>query len=434
MFSRQCILLIFLVGFYVIFSTANDWPEYRGAGRIGVWDEPRVVNQLDGETLKLKWSVPIGPGYSGPTVQGDRVFAMDRVDTNERVVCLDRETGETLWVHAYAASYEGVGFPLGPRASVTIEEGLAWSMGAMGHLFCLDVLTGRVVWEVNGLEAYSIDMPNWGIAGSPLVAGDLVIVQMGGREGACVVAFDKATGMEAWRAFDDKASYVSPRMITQAGQPILVVWTADRIAGMSAQTGEVYWEHETPPERWPINTVGPALNDSGELMFLTTIGEGSRLLRLSQDELAVEELWARKGVSESKTDALQSMISPPLFFGGYIYGVDSYGQLRCLDPETGDRIWESAGEAVREGVWSTVFMVQNHSRTWMFTEEGNLIIAELSPEGYQEISRANVIKPTTFLKRRSTEVAWSHPAFAGTEVFVRNDETLVCVDLVAPES
>ncbi|MEM9481755.1 MAG: PQQ-binding-like beta-propeller repeat protein [Verrucomicrobiota bacterium] len=413
---------------------ASDWPEFRGTGRMGVWTEKNVVEKFSNAELKPKWSAPIGPGYSGPTVKGSRVFVMDRTEDEERVVCLDRETGEQLWVHAYPCDYKEVGFSLGPRSSVTIEGDLAWALGTMGHLHCLDATTGEVLWQKDGGKEYSIDMPIWGIAGSPLVEGGHVIVQLGGAAGACIVAFDKLTGEEVWRAFDDRASYVSPVMIEQAGKRVLVVWTAERIAGMDAATGKVFWEHPTPPDRWPINVSGPALDETGERMFLTTIGEGSRLLRLHKDELKVEELWARRGVSERKTDALQSMISPPFIRGDFIYGVDSYGQLRCLKVSNGDRVWESVDEAMPEGIWATLFMVQNGDRTWIFTEEGNLIIAELNPEGYREISRTKIIEPTTFLRRRNTNVVWSQPAFAGTQIFARNDKELVCVDVGSPGS
>ncbi|MEM8955886.1 MAG: PQQ-binding-like beta-propeller repeat protein [Verrucomicrobiota bacterium] len=429
----KTLLASFAIGAFAssVLHATNDWPGYRGADRTGTWNQENVLEQFPQPELPAKWRAPIGAGYSGPTVAGDRVFVMDRPEEKEeeRILCFDRKTGEQRWVHTYPCSYEEVGYSHGPRASVTIDNDRAYAIGTMGHLHCLDTTTGEVLWDVDCEEVYSIDLPLWGIAGSPLVEGDLVIVQIGGADGACIVAFDKNTGDEAWRALDDKASYVSPMMIEQAGKRILIAWTGARIAAMDAASGEIHWEMETPPKRWPINISAPVLDESGERMFLTTIQEGSRLLKLDTDELAMEQLWARSGVSEQNTDALQCMISPPLFLGDYVYGFDSKGELRCLDAATGDRIWESIGEAVRDGIWSTVFMVQNGDRTWMFTEEGNLVIAELSPEGYTEISRTKIIEPSTFLRRRSVDVAWSHPAFAGTEVFARNDRELVCVDV-----
>ena len=432
-FNDWCVMKIW-IGLAVFVASgsitpAAEWGEFRGPERAGVWEQAGVVGSFEGEVLKPLWKTPIGAGYSGPTVAGGRVYVMDLVGDEERIVCLDAESGKELWAHAYECRYVDIGYPLGPRASVTVDGGRAYSLGAMGDFRCLDAESGKVVWEKDFAETYDVDLPVWGITCSPLVESGVVVMQIGaGRDGACVVGLEKKSGEEVWRAFDDKAGYVSPMVIEQAGKRVTVVWTGFRITGMDAATGKIYWEVAAKPNRMPINVPGPALDEKGELLFLSTFYDGSRMLKLSQDEVAAEEAWYRKGVSEKKTDALHCMISPPFVRGGHVYGVDSYGQLRCLDGGNGDRIWENI-EVVREGRWSTVFMVQNGERTWMFTEEGDLIIAELSPAGYKEIDRARLIEPTTFLKARSAEVVWSQPAFAGKRVYARNDRELVCVDL-----
>lgn len=421
-------------------ATASDWAEFRGPERSGIWQAEGLLENFEGlpQTLPRVWSSPVGAGYSGPTVAGDSVFVLDRGEPGsreqvERVVCIDRETGEQRWVHSYPAIYDQVGYGLGPRSSVTVQDGRAFSLGTMGHLHCLDTENGEVAWAKNLTEEYQVDMPIWGLTNSPLVVDDLVILQAAaGPEGACVVAFDRETGEEKWRAFPDKASYVSPILIEQAGKQVVVAWTGERIAGMNAADGSVHWEIPTKPNKMPINVPGPALNADGTLMFLAVFYDGSRVIELSQTELAAKELWHRQGMNERNTDALHSMISPPLFHDGYIYGIDSYGQMRCLDPKTGDRLWENI-EAVPQGRWGTGFMVQNGERTWMLTERGELVIAELSPDGYDEIDRAKLIEPTSELKQREEgTVLWSHPAFAGTRIFARNDRELICVDLAAP--
>jgi hypothetical protein len=157
--------------------------------------------------------------------------------------------------------------------------------------------------------------------------------------------------------------------------------------------------------------------------------DGSLLLRLSQDEPAVTKVWQRVGESEKRTDALHSIIATPHLEGDYIYGVDSYGELRCLNLDTGDRVWESL-EAVPKARWATIHFVKNHDNVWMFNEKGELIIAELSPEGFKEKSRTFLIEPTRDqLPSRRGGVAWSHPAFADRHVFARNDKELVCASL-----
>lgn len=431
---QTAISTLFLLASNIIPSQAADWPEFRGPDRKGIWSQDGIVESFEGlsDPLPRVWSTPVGAGYSGPTVAGDFVYLMDRPigKEAERIVCVDRKTGNPAWVHTYQSIYRDVGYAYGPRGSVTIHGEKTYALGMMGHLHCLDATTGKVLWRHELSEKYSLDMPIWGLATSPLVEGDILVVEVSApKDGACIVGFDKDTGEEKWRAFQDKGAYASPIMIEQAGKRVLVCWTGERIAGMNAATGEIYWEVPTPPTKMPINVPGPAVNEDATRMFLSVFYDGSRLIELGQDSITARNLWHRQGINERKTDALHCMISPPFMHRGYIYGIDSYGQMRCLDPKTGDRIWEDL-TAVPQGRWGTGFMVQNGDITWMLTERGNLVIARLTPDGYREIGRAHLIDPTTELKQRPEgTVLWSHPAFAGTQIFARNDRELICVEL-----
>jgi outer membrane protein assembly factor BamB len=417
-------------------AQADDWPEFQGAGRQNIWNETGLRASFGPNDLSRVWSAPVGPGYSGPTVAGAGVYLMDRPDRErERVACFDRATGKPLWEHAYECRYEKIGYDHGPRAGVTIADGRAYSLGTMGNLHCLDAKTGAVIWAKNLATDYKIDMPIWGLTSSPLVEGDTVIVQAAApADGACIVAFEKMTGKEKWRAFNDKAGYVSPIMIEQAGQRVLVAWTAQRIAGLDAATGRVYWEVPTKPTKMPINVPGPALSEDGSRLFLSVFYDGAKMLRLDREKPGAELLWARAGINERTTDALHAMISPPFVRDGHIYGIDSYGQMRCLAAETGERIWED-GRAVPNGRWATVFMVrqgQKSERVWMVTELGELILAKLTPAGYEEISRAKLLDPATPLPQRPNgAVNWAPPAFADQSVYLKNDRELIRVSLAA---
>jgi len=163
-------------------------------------------------------------------------------------------------------------------------------------------------------------------------------------------------------------------------------------------------------------------------VFFTAFYDGSLLLRLVPDELRVEEIWRRRGGSELRTDALHSIISTPVIIDQHIYGVDSYGELRCLELMTGDRVWEDL-TAVPKERWSTIHFVQNGDRTWMFNERGELLIGTLTPEGFREIARCQVIEPTIDQLNRRGGVCWSHPAFAHGHIFARNGKEIVCADL-----
>lgn len=428
-------------------ASADDWAEWRGAGRDGDWTESGLLKQFPSEQLEKTWTAKIGAGYSGPTVADGRVYVTDRLTDPkqvERVHCFDAADGKPLWTHTYDCEYENVGYKAGPRASVSIDRGKAFALGAMGNLLCLDAVTGDVTWHKDLNVEYKLQpqgekdrprMPIWGVAGSPLIYKDLVIIHLGGRDGACVVAFDLQTGAERWRALDDRAQYSSPILVKQAKQDVCVVWTGDNVVGLDPGSGKVHWRIPMKPRNMPIGIATPIVHkdaENGDRVFVTSFYDGSLMIQLSKDELKATDLWRSCGASERDTEALHSIISTPVWLGDYIYGVDSYGELRCLDAETGDRVWEDL-TATPKSRWSTIHFVQNGATTWMFNERGQLIISQLSPEGFNEISRANLLEPTKEQLARRGGVCWSHPAFADKKVFARNDNELVCASLAGAE-
>ncbi|MFO0896186.1 MAG: PQQ-binding-like beta-propeller repeat protein [Pirellulales bacterium] len=410
-------------------ARADDWPQWRGPQRDGRWREAGVVERFSAPRLEPKWRAKVGSGYSSPSVAEGRVFVTDRLiepKQVERVHCFEEETGKPLWSHEYDCVYVGVGYGAGPRAAVSVDQGRAYVLGTMGHLKCFDAATGGVHWERDLNADYQIRMPIWGISASPLVYEDLVIVQIGGASGACLVALDKHSGSERWRALDDQASYSAPIIIRQAGQPVLVALTGENVVGLDPKTGEIHWRQPFPPNKMVIGAATPVVD--GERLFVTSFYEGSLMLTVSRDKIEALEQWRRAGQDENNTDALHSIISTPVLRGGFVYGVDSYGELRCLDARNGDRIWENL-TATPKARWSTIHFVQHGTEDWLFNERGELIIARLTPQGYQELSRTKIIEPTRGQLDQRGGVCWSHPAFANRCVFVRNDEELVCVDL-----
>ncbi len=405
---------------------AEDWPQWRGVNRDGVWRETGIVQNLD--NLQVRWRTEVANGYCSPTVARGRVYITDRLknpDQVERIHCFDAADGSEIWSHSYECRYGKLSYPDGPRASVTIDEGRAYSLGSMGHLFCLDAAKGDVLWEKDLKSEYDIKMPIWGIAAAPLVENGLLILHIGGKN-ACLIALDKLTGAEKWRALDDRASYSAPIIIEQAGQRVLVCWTGDSVSGLDPTTGKLHWRHPFTPRKMVLNIATPVFENG--YLFVSGFYDGSLLLEVKPHSLAVKSLWRRIGKSEKDTDSLHCCISTPIIEGDYIYGVDSHGELRCLDLKTGDRIWENL-DAVPIDRWSNIHMVRNEDKIWMFNERGELIISKLSPEGFQEISRAKIIEPTEGQLKRRGGVCWSHPAFADKNIYVRNDRELICVDL-----
>jgi outer membrane protein assembly factor BamB len=407
----------------------THWPDWRGSGRSAVWNEPGVMDEFPSDSLPAKWSVPIGSGYSGPTVAEGRVYVSDRREKpaeSEGIICLDERTGDKIWEFRYDCAYSGVGYPAGPRASVVIHEGKAYCLGTMGHLHCLDARTGKLVWARDMGKEYEIRMPIWGIAATPLIFGDMIYLQISGSGNACVVALDKNTGREIWRALDDVAAYSAPVIIQKGESKVLVVWSENFLSGLDPGNGKIYWKIARKL-RMGMGIATPVLYK--DHIFVSSFYDGSMLVKLGDDYRSAEIVWSRSGESERKTDALHCVMNTPVIMDNHIYGVDSYGELRCLDFFSGDRIWESLAP-VKKDRWANIHFIQNGDKTWMFNEHGELLITELSPQGYREISRAKIIEPTTSQLPRG--VTWSHPAFANKHVFVRNDFEIRCIDLSRP--
>lgn len=410
---------------------ADDWPQWRGPQRDGVWRETGLVDRFESAELPLLWRAPLSGGYSGPTVAEGRVLVTDRVDEPreiERVHAFAAGDGKLLWQFEYPADYGPVSYKAGPRASVTVHRGRAYVLGSAGHLHCLDAATGKVLWKKIPGEDLTLEVPTWGIAAAPLVEGHLLVVQIGAKPGGCVTAFDARTGEVRWQALDDEASYAAPVAIDQAGRRVIVCWTGLRLTGLDAGDGSLLWEYPWPPERWVIGIATPVVWK--DRLLISSFYEGALLARLDAQRPAIHKLWHRRGQNELNTDALQCLLSTPILDDEAIYGFDAYGQFRCLDAATGDRLWENTTvcEPVR---WGMAHMVRQGDRTWLFNDRGELIIARLARTGYEEISRAKLIAPTRKQLARRDGVTWSHPAFAGRCVFARNDEEIVCANLAA---
>jgi outer membrane protein assembly factor BamB len=426
-FNKSILILTGLLLFIPVAS--QEWPDWRGINRDGAWKESGIIKLFKSKNIPLKWSIPCGSGYSGPTVSGGKVYLTDRIEKpeeQERVLCVDASTGRIIWTHSYSCTYGNLSYPDGPRASVAISNGKAYSLGTTGQLFCFDALTGSVLWQHDLDQEYQIKMPTWGIAATPLIFENKIILQAGGSNGSSVLALDKNSGKEIWHALNDKISYSAPILIRQAGKPVVVVWTAENLNGIDANTGRIYWKIPFPV-RMGMAIATPV--QYKDYLFVSCFFNGSLLVKIDRQATTAEKVWSRAGESEYNTDALHCVISTPLIKDEYIYGTDSYGELRCLRLDNGDRLWENSS-AVNRNRWANIHFIDQGQRTWMFNEHGELIISELSPKGVTILSRAKLIEPTTGqLNRNGTGVTWSHPAFANRHVFARNDNRLVCAFL-----
>ena len=415
---------------------AEDWPEWRGAGRRGVWNETGILERFPDEGLTFTWRVPIRGGYGGPAVANGRVFVTDfergeATRGTERALALDEKTGKILWTHRWPVDYSGLMDPyaIGPRATPTVDGDRVYVLGAMGALICLDAKSGEVIWKKDYVKDYGTTVPVWGMVGAPLVEGRLLIALVGGEPDAKVVAFDKMTGSEVWRALssDFEPGYAPPTIVETGGVRQLIIWHPRAVAALDPASGRLYWEQPFAVEMGM--TVATPVFDSGRLL-VSSFFNGSMLLALDAHEPAARMIWKGKSDSEIDTDGLHALISTPFFDDGRIYGICSYGQLRALDAETGERLWESQQAVGEKARWAAGLVVRNGDRYFINNDRGDLIIAGLSPQGYREIGRTRLIEPTSAASRRELgAVLWVHPAYANRHIIVRNDREIVRADL-----
>ncbi|MCI0641781.1 MAG: PQQ-like beta-propeller repeat protein [Gemmataceae bacterium] len=451
---RSLLLSCLTLAIGVSTASADDWPQWLGPKRDGVWRETGIVEKFPAGGLKARWRTPIGAGYSGPSVAHGKVIITDRVlhkgvanpensfgrDTVkgvERVLCLNEKDGSIVWKYEYECPYQ-IAYPAGPRASPIVTKDRVYTLGAMGDLLCLDLAKGTKIWHKKLPEEFEANVPVWGFAGHPLLDDDRLICLVGGN-GSVVVAFHKDDGRELWKKLSAKEPGYAPPMIYEiGGKRQLILWHPESINALDPQSGELYWTQ-------PYNGIGkkgmikaglsiPTPRLSGDRLFLTAFYNGPLMLKLNGVEKP-EVLWRGKGSGEmpDDTDGLHSIMPTPVFKDGYIYGVCSYGELRCLDAKTGERKWSThqytTGKSVR---WGNAFLVEHADRYFLFNEGGDLIIAKFSPEGHKEISRANILEPTnTMAGPQGRRVIWSHPAFANRSVYARNDKEIVCIPLAA---
>lgn len=405
---------------------ADDWPQWGGPNRDIVWRESGIVQTFPtSELLPRVWSTPIKAGYSGPAVADGRVYITDRVksEQNERVFCLDAKTGKKIWSHEYGAKYT-ISYPAGPRATPVVHDGLVYTIGAVGHMFCFRADTGEVVWQKEFQRDYGTRLPIWGMAASPLVEGNQLITLVGGPN-ALIVSFDRHTGKELWRALNDrKIGYCPPVIHEFRGVRQLIIWHPRAVTALNPGTGKRIW---SVPFEIRAGLTVPMPRRIGDQLFVTSFYNGPMMLNVRADGASVA--WKGNSNSEMETDGLHSIMPTPIVDKAHIFGVCSYGQLRCLSTSNGKRVWETR-KATGRGRWWNAFLIRHKDRVLIHNEQGDLIIAKLSGSGYDEISRAKLVKPTRRVGRRMT--IWSHPAFAMKSVFARNDEEIVRVDLSAP--
>ena len=413
---------------------ADEWPQWMGPGRDNVWREDGVLEALPAAGPRVVWRVPIAGGYAGAAVAGGRVFVTDYVTAadvkvanferkastgTERVLCLDEATGQLLWKHEYPVTYT-IAYPAGPRCTPTVDGDRVYTLGAEGDLFCFDAATGKVVWSRDLKKDYATKAALWGWASHPLVDGEKLIC-IAGTDAAHAVAFDTRTGRELWRAGTaPEQGYVPPSIIEAAGVRQLVLVKPDGVYAVDPDTGKILWETPYNADNGSIIMTPVRIGDH---LYVGGYQGKNLLLKLKADAPGVDVVWRNK-----PKQGISAVNVQPFVADGIVYGFHESGELRAMRIPEGDFAWRGGGPlGARPQGSGTAFITRHRDRFFLFTETGDLVIAKLTPAGYEELSRAHLIEPTNVAFGRP--VVWCAPAYANRSIVVRNDAEIIRVSL-----
>lgn len=390
-------------------SSTDEWPRFRGPAGNGAWNPDTRPPDIGATEPTPLWKAELGGGYGGVTVQGGRVYVMDRQtapEEVERVLCLDATTGKILWQHAYPVRYESMDYGNGPRASVTLHEGKAYTLGARGMAVCLDAATGKVQWEVDMVQTHGGVIPTWGFAASPFVWKDTVLLHCGAQPDGSVIALDQDTGKLRWRGGSDPAGYCTPVVFETPAGPQLIQWGPKHISSLNPDTGVEHWRF--PYEiTYGVSIAQPLYHEG--LLFVSGYWHGSRALRPGPGLKEVKLEWSEEKI-------LCGLMSQPLYKDGHVYLLTKAEGVICFRLQDGAIRWKDGHQLTpkeRNPQISLVWLDEKENLVAGLNAKGELFYARFTPEKMEELGRHQVIGKT-----------WAHPAFAGSHVYARSDSEL----------
>jgi outer membrane protein assembly factor BamB len=391
----------------------DDWPGFRGADRDGNRRGVRIATDWHAVPPRLIWRRPIGPAWSSIAVVGDRLFTQEQVGSSEAVVCLDATTGRTVWSHQDAARHQDGQAGAGPRATPTFADGRLFALGATGILNCLDAASGTRRWSRNIAADADAKVPIWGLASSPLVMGDLVIVFAGGESEKTLWAYRTDSGKPAWSAAAGRISYSSPQRASIAGVEQVLFVSEQGLAAYDPSSGAVLWEQRTPAGNPGIpRSVQPHVIGSTQVLFDAGPEAGTTLVEVTRENGAWTpvERWLSRHLKPSFNDFV--------LHGNALYGFDGR-VLTCIDLETGQQRWKKG----RYGS-GQVLLLGDQPLLLVVAENGKVALVAADPDQHQELGRFQAIEGKT----------WNHPVIARGRLYVRNAQEIACYELRLDDS
>ena len=380
------------------------WTDFRGPGRDGHYMLHPIRTAWPAAGLQPLWKQPVGGGYASFVSARNRAFTIEQRGAREVVAAYDVMTGREVWTQAWDAVFRELMGGDGPRATPTWFENRVYALGATGELACLDDETGRVIWRKNILEDNAAENLQWGMAASPLIVDDTVVVHPGGPNGKSVVAYDRHTGARVWSALDDRASYSSPMLVRLGGVRQLIVFSAIRLMGLTPDSGRVLWEYPwvTSPD---VNASQPIVIGDNRVFVSTGYGKGAAVIELTPavNGFTVREVW--------RNIRMKNQFTSSVLHNGFLYGLDE-NILACVDAATGDLKWKGG----RYG-YGQIMLASDH--LIVLTESGELVLVRATPDRHEELVRFPAIEGKT----------WNHPAIVDGILLIRSLQEMAAFDL-----
>jgi outer membrane protein assembly factor BamB len=388
-------------------AAKNYWTNFRGPKRDGNYEGTPVLTSWPANGLTALWKQPVGLGYGSFSVADGRAYTIEQRRGQEVVAAYDVNTGRELWTQRWNAAYSpGDDTGDGPRATPTWDQGRLYALGGTGELRCLDASTGAVIWGKNILSDNQASNNQWGVAASPLVVDDKVIVLPGGANNKSVVAYNKLTGAPVWKSLSDQQAYVSPMLVDLAGQRQILIVSASRIVGLVPETGALLWSYNWDTSMG-INVSQPIVVDKNRFFISSGYGKGAALVEVKGGGQSYTATTIWENIN------MKNKFNSSVLYNGYVYGLDE-GILTCLDVNTGDRKWKGG----RYGYGQVLVASGNLIVT---SDDGELALVKASPDGYNEIARFSALQGKT----------WNIPAIADGRLLVRNANEMAAYDISA---
>jgi outer membrane protein assembly factor BamB len=384
-------------------ARADDWPCWRGPNHNGISAETRWLDAWPKDGPPVVWRAAVGTGFSAVAVSRGRLYAMGNADDKDTVFCLDAVTGKQLWTHAYDAPRDPNNFEGGPTATPAADGDRVYTMSRQGDLFGFDAATGKIVWSKNVVKEANQRVPTWGLAGSPVIHDDFLLLNLG----EAGIALDKATGKVVWSSANGDPGYSSPVPFRRGGEWFALVSSGDAYAAVNVRTGKELWRVSWRT-RYGVNAADPIV--AGDQVFVTSgYDKGAARLKMAEGEPAV--VWQNKN--------LRNQINSSVLVDGFLYGFDgdtsSRAKLKCVDWKTGAVRWEEEG-------FGCGSLAAAAGKLMVLSDGGELVIAPASPEKFRPSARAKVLDGK----------CWTVPVLANGRIYCRSaDGDLACVNVRA---